>query len=381
MRSLALAGLIIAALVIVAGCGGGGGGSAFPTYKPYTPPDEVMTKEAQGEQVVYGSTGATVWSIAAEEVTLTNFFMSDAFGDLGDFKGAAKLAASGKPLVGVIAAAASALKHAAKQDECQTQEIDWVDPVTGTHWTGTVEICPTAATLDVRADGPGGEVFTLYAHISAQLSPTGALQGSVTLRANGTLVDPVPVWDEEAQEFATEPGQWVFDDVRYTGSVSMELNSQAEGTWNERGTIRGQVQRDGDWVTVWELYEQGNGNFTYDDEAGAFTIQGTWLAQEAWLVGEGMFWVRTNVDLDIGYDLEQEEFTSLSLNVSSEASNGMRLTLTVDDSGDVNGQLTQDGEVIATIQGNVFDGTVEICWTDDGCQEFDFLHWLAAGEE
>ncbi len=375
MRRIALAAVALAALIAVAGCGGGG--SASPTLKPYTPPENVMTKEAQGEQVVYGSTGATVWSVAAEEITLTNFFNSDAFGDLGGFKTAAKLAGSGKPLVGVIAATASALKSAAKQGECQSQDINWVDPVTGTHWTGTVEICPTSATLDVRADGPGGEVFTLYAHISGQLSPSGALQGSVSLRANGTLVDPVPVWDQETQRFTTEGGQWVFDDVRYTGSVSMELQSEAEGTWNERGTIQGQVQRDGDWVTVWELRENGNGNFTYDDEAGALTIQGSWTSQEAWLVGEGMFWVRTDVDLDIGYDLEDEEFTSLGLDVSSEASNDMRLTLTVDDNGDVNGQLTQDGEVVATIEGNVLDGTVQICWTDDGCQEFDFLHWLA----
>jgi len=367
--------------VAVAGCGGGGGGSAEGTSWPaYTPPPEVADEGEQaafaGDEAVAaiqelgGVSEANPWAISNANI--------DALVALASriLEGTGLMAASAPDdapatTVTMMANFARYLAEQMPQSEdevrpAETYEIDeWIDAI---HWVGSVVINLNTISGSIHGEGPDTDV-DIEIH-----GAVGLTSAHATITADGYISCTVGVqdWDEEVSAACTDYNGRAYLDDYISLTVSREGDewTHFSGTWDTNDEFA--IYEAEQWVVKNKIEGTHSVSGTIGDDL-AFTFEAELDYYFGVLAGEGFLWAHHDGMLAGAVDANQDiEWFSLSQEI--DLSNGMTATIAVNDwliSGEVR---DAEGELLATLSGNLQAGTGQIEWVDGPTEAIEW-HW------
>jgi len=350
--------LLLVSLVVV-GCGGGGGGG-IPGFSqggaPYTPPENIMSTREQTREVAE----KVVWALPIDlspaeiEEELSEPWapvgaVERLFEELGAVERARTRVVTPQHFIAVLMK--SWIKQPIARRGRQAQPIDWTDPETGVHWTGTYTETEDSISIKATGEAPGTKITV---SISGRVSEKGF---NLSMKIEGTV--PENVW---------------YEDEMWVGIARIWLSFSASGS-DTKGSGSAQygvemtIPMDSEKVVV--KRHVGSGSLSYTVSGDQMTMKLKVDSTDSERIGEGLFWVRTQSNIICKALIEEDEWSEVEGTVTASASNGMTASMRVNVDGTVNGWIKDaKGNQIGTILGNINtkivlkypDGTEEVIW-------------------
>ncbi len=368
----ASAAVAAAALIVVLVSGCGGGGSPATDWARYTPPAQVVPVEQQQEFAV-SQTVEPVGSSTSEATgpremieagtapiaPVVEYTVQES-GLSGYLPVQVQSAGGSHPnlVLAIAKLMRGAIAQSAQSRPAQENviEIDWTDPVTGIHWTGSFRQVLTGYRLDLHGEGPNTDVT-----VTASINVTTLSSATASLAIEGSVAAEVDLVNWQTGECEPRSGRAILNDrFRITATTEDEVTTAFNGTCSVDD--RFEVLEDDQWVT--KVRQEGSLGFngTLTDETGAASGEfDLYFGVEA---GEELFWAHHTGSVEAEYDLVAEEGW-IEVTHDVELSNGMTGHVAMDRDGNLDGWIRDaDGELLATITGNLYDGTGQIIWTD-----------------
>ncbi len=332
--------LIALTALVTSGCGGGGGG--IPGFSQggdqFTPPENAMSTQQQTSTLATATVRG--WLSNPQDISsdlLEPPIMLDSVENLFSFLGLTSQPSPPRPagarsLVVQMTKAWLSGKLALRARAAQI--IDWTDPQTGVHWTGTYEETATTHVLHATGTAQG---TSLKVDLEEQLPATAF---NLSLHLSGTAAADVQV---ENNTYAGKADIWVSYSV--SAAPGQAKVSGSEG-------LEWSIPQGNDWLAVQRVVVQSELTLTL--VAGVFTADlGGELTYAGW-VGGGVFWIHVKGDVTASGPDNASDWDAIVGYWDGTASNGMSAHVEFAQDGSVSGWVkSASGETMATVLGNI----------------------------